>query len=184
MTNWFKNLFVSKNNILLPKVSETDIIEVRKFALNGWKLGETHGLSHWQRVERNGILLSTENGSIRKDVYLKVVRFFAYLHDKCRLNDWADLEHGVRSADMLSDIRETILKDFTDEEFFLLYKACRYHTTKLCTGIPTVDVCFDADRLDLGRVGVEPNPKLMATKQGAYYAANIHYINEINKKIP
>lgn len=184
MTNWFKNLFVSKNNILLPKVSETDIIEVRKFALNGWKLGETHGLSHWQRVERNGILLSTENGSIRKDVDLKVVRFFAYLHDKCRLNDWADLEHGVRSADMLYDIRETILKDFTDEEFFLLYKACRYHTTKQCTGIPTVDVCFDADRLDLGRVGVEPNPKLMATKQGAYYAANIHYINEINKKIP
>ena len=120
MTNWFKNLFVSKNNILLPKVSETDIIEVRTFALNGWKLGETHGLSHWQRVERNGILLSTENGSIRKDVDLKVVRFFAYLHDKCRLNDWADLEHGVRSADMLSTIRGTILKDFTDEDVSLL----------------------------------------------------------------
>lgn len=183
MIDRVKNLLVSKNNILLPKVSETDIIEVRKFALNDWELGETHGLSHWQRVERNGILLSTENGTIRKDVNLKVVRFFAYLHDKCRLNDWADLDHGIRSADMLPGIRETILKDFTDEEVSLLDKACRYHTTEQCTGIPTVDVCFDADRLDLGRVGVKPNPKFMATEQGAYYAANIHFIDELNKKI-
>ena len=45
--------------------------------------------------------------------------------------------------------------------------------------IPTVDVCFDADRLDLGRVGIAPNPKLMATEQGAFYAANIHLIDAL-----
>jgi hypothetical protein len=33
-----------------------------------------------------------------------------------------------------------------------------------------VDICFDADRPDLGRVGLDPNPKLMATSMGAYYA--------------
>ncbi len=159
-----------------PWYLESYISEVKAFALNGWKLGETHGLSHWQRVERNGILLSTENGSLRKDVNIKVVRFFAYLHDKCRLDDWDDLEHGVRAADMLPTLRETVLKDFTDEEMMLLEKACRYHTTVQRTGIPTVDVCFDADRLDLGRVGIVPNPMLMATEQGAYYAANIHLI--------
>ena len=184
MISWIKKFFKKeerpKEIIQLPILP--DILEIKEFASNGWELGETHGLSHWQRVERNGIILSTENGAIRQDVNIKVVRFFAYLHDKCRLNDWADLEHGVRSADMLPTIRDTILKDFTDEEVALLEKACRYHTTEHRTGIPTVDVCFDADRLDLGRVGIVPNPKLMATEQGAYYAANIHLIDKIEYK--
>ena len=170
-------------NIQFPSLPESDILEVREFAKIGWRLGSTHGLSHWQRVERNGIILSMENGQIRDDINIKVVRFFAYLHDKCRLNDWTDIEHGVRSANMLPTIRKTILKDFTDEEVSLLERACRYHTTELRTGNPTIDVCFDADRLDLGRVGIVPNPKRMATEQGAYYAANIHLIEELNKEI-
>jgi len=184
MITWIKKFFKqekpTKKSIQFPTLSESDIREVREFALNGWKLGKIHGLSHWQRVERNGIILSSENGSIRKDINIKVVRFFAYLHDKCRLNDWADLEHGVRSADMLPSIRNTILRDLNDEEVSLLDKACRYHATEHRTGIPTVDVCFDADRLDLGRVGIVPNPKRMATEQGTYYAANIHLIEEFH----
>ena len=187
MIKWIKNLFrkktMSKESIQLPTLPESDILEVRDFALNGWKLGETHGLPHWQRVERNGILLSVENGKLREDINIKVVRFFAYLHDKCRLNDLADLEHGVRAADMLPTIRDTILKDFTDEEVALLEKACRYHTTEQRTGIPTVDICFDADRLDLGRVGIVLNPKRMATEQGAYYAANLHLMENIIYKV-
>ena len=181
MKSWINKLFKNKQpqKESIPILPELDITEVREFALNGWKLGEIHGLSHWQRVERNGIILSTENGRVRNDINIKVVRYFAYLHDKCRLNDWADLEHGVRSADMLPSIRETILKDFTDEEVALLVKACRYHTTEQRIGIPTVDICFDADRLDLCRVGIVPNPELMATEQGAYYAANIHLIKEV-----
>ena len=184
MIIWVKKLFKKegrpKETIQLPILP--DILEVKKFALNGWDLGETHGLSHWERVERNGIILSMENGAIRENVNIKVVRYFAYLHDKCRLNDWTDLEHGVRTADMLPTIRDMILKDFTDEEVALLEKACRYHTTEQRTGIPTVDICFDADRLDLGRVGIVPNPKLMATEQGAYYAANIHLIDKFEYK--
>jgi hypothetical protein len=31
---------------------------------------------------------------------------------------------------------------------------------------PTVGVCFDADRLDLGRVGIEPDPELISTDAG------------------
>lgn len=175
-----KPMAIEANTIQIPLFTNTEIEEVRDFALSGWTLGEIHGLSHWQRVERNGITLSMVNGQIRDDINIKVVRFFAYLHDKCRLNDWADLEHGVRAADMLVTIRDTILKDFTDEEVSLLEKACRYHTTELRTGIPTVDVCFDADRLDLCRVGITPNPKLMVSKQGAYYATNIHLLTSVN----
>jgi uncharacterized protein len=184
MNSWIKSMFkkeiISKESIQLPVLPESDVLEVRDFALNCWVLGETHGLPHWQRVERNGILLSLENGRIREDINIKVVRFFAYLHDKCRLDNWTDWEHGVRSADMLSSIRDTILKDFTDEEVCLLEKACRYHTTEHRTGNPTIDVCFDADRLDLGRVGIVPDPERMATEQGAYYAENIHLMDSLN----
>lgn len=64
---FFKSKDKSKVSIQLLELPESDIREVREFALDGWKLGRTHGLSHWQRVERNGILLSTSNGCIRED---------------------------------------------------------------------------------------------------------------------
>ena len=159
-----------KEEIVFPEYDEKEIVQVRDFVLQSWKMGDTHGLSHWQRVERNGLLLSMQDGEFRSDVCIKVVRYFAYLHDACRENDDGDVEHGVRAANMLHNIRQTILKDFTEEEFDLLETACRLHTTKHRTGNITVDICFDADRLDLGRVGLTPNPKLMATSMGAHYA--------------
>ena len=61
MIEWIKSLFrknVSEPKESIPLLPESDILEVRNFALNGWGLGETHGLPHWQRVERNGIILS------------------------------------------------------------------------------------------------------------------------------
>ena len=39
-------------------MSQFDITSIKEFAVKGWRLGKTHGLSHWQRVERNGIILS------------------------------------------------------------------------------------------------------------------------------
>ena len=71
-----------------------------------------------------------------------------------------------------------------DKEILSKGKASKgKHTTEHRTGIPTIDVCFDADRLDLGRVSIVPDPKLKATKQGAYYAANIHFIEQLNEEI-
>ncbi len=173
MLDWLKKKQVDL--VTLPSIKEWDgLEEVKRFVLNGWALGAIHGQAHWQRVERNGIILSLEKKDgalqLRKDVNIKVVRLFAYLHDKCRRSDGADLEHGKRSADMLLTVRDTMLKELTDEEFSLLEQACRLHTIEHKTGIPTVDVCFDADRLDLGRVGIEPLPERMATEQGAFYA--------------
>ena len=160
---------------MLVKIPYYNISSIKAFALEGWTLGKTHGLPHWQRVERNGILLSLKeyNGSLylRKDINIKVIRLFAYLHDKCRLSNHNDWKHGERAADMLYTIRNTLLKDLTNEEFYLLEKACRFHTTMHKTGNPTIDVCFDADRLDLGRVGIEPHSTKMVTERGKYYAS-------------
>ncbi len=143
------------------------INKVKQFSAEGWALGVCHGVSHWERVERNGLLLATD------DVNTTVVRLFAYLHDKWRVDNWEDLEHGKRAAENLPALRGTLLAGITDDEFELLCKACELHTVCHRTGNPTVDACFDADRLDFMRVGIIPDPKKMATERGAFYAANM-----------
>lgn len=45
----------------------------------GLVLVDCHGLTHWERVEKNGLLLATEG------VNTTVVRLFAYMHDKWRV---------------------------------------------------------------------------------------------------
>ena len=82
---------------------EEEIAEVRDFVMRGWVLGERHGLKHWQRVERNGILLSMNKGVVSRNVSIKVVRYFAYLHDFCRLNELKDYRHGQRAAELLAE---------------------------------------------------------------------------------
>lgn len=47
------------------------------------------------------------------------------------------------------------------------------HTVEHRTGDPTIDACFDADRLDLWRVGIKPDPSLMATEIGADLARTL-----------
>ena len=143
-----------------------DFASVRAFAINGWQLDDTHGMPHWQRVERNAMLLLT------RDASPAVVRLFAYLHDKCRHDNLADMGHGRRAAEMLPSLRGTLLKGLNDAEFADLVTACREHTVTARTGSPTIDICFDADRLDLGRVGITPDPARMATTRGRHFAAH------------
>ena len=143
------------------------IEKVKQFSNEGWSLGVCHGISHWERVERNGLLLATD------EVNTTVVRLFAYLHDKWRVDNREDLEHGKRAAESLPALRGTLLAWLTDEEFEQLRKACELHTVCHSTGNPTIDTCFDADRLDLMRVGIIPDPEKMATERGKLYAANM-----------
>ena len=143
--------------------------DIRNYAHLRWTLGSLHGISHWDRVYRNAQLLITP------EVNPLVVALFAYLHDSCRLDDGADLEHGPRAAEWLETIRDTYLKPLSDEEFFLLQEACRLHTTMHKTGNPTIDACFDADRLDLWRIGVTPDPERLATEKGKEIAQNTDY---------
>ena len=137
-----------------------DIEQIKQWAISRWTLGKTHGLSHWERVERNGLLLATP------ECDLTVIRLFAYLHDSCRENDGYDEEHGPRASKMMEGLRKTLLKDLSDEQFKMLQEACHLHTSTHRTGNPTIDACFDADRLDLGRVGITPDPEKMATDKG------------------
>ena len=137
-----------------------DIERIKQWAVSRWTLGALHGISHWERVELNGLLLATPECDVT------VIRLFAYLHDSCREDDSYDEEHGPRAAKMLEGLRKTLLKDLSDQQFETLQEACRLHTSTHRTGNPTIDACFDADRLDLGRVGITPDPNKMATAKG------------------
>ena len=137
------------------------VVEViREFVQSRWTLGEVHGISHWDRVYQYGQKL------LSQDVNPLIVALFAYLHDSCRMNDGEDIDHGKRAAHLIDTIRDSHLKTVSDEEIELLKEACRLHTTVIKTSNPTIDACFDADRLDLWRVGIIPDPGRMATEKG------------------
>ena len=142
---------------------------LRQFAIDRWprEMGRTHGVGHWDRVARNGKRLYVEGAD--RDV----IAAFAYLHDSQRRSNGPDLEHGPRAARFVDTIRHTYLQVLSDHQIALLKRACELHTVRHRTGNITVDICFDADRLDLPRVGITPNPHRMATALGARLAAEI-----------
>ena len=116
-----------------------------------------HGFAHWMRVLHNGRLLAeTENAN------LKIVELFCLLHDTQRQNEDRDPEHGPRAADYAHSIRGKLF-DLEDDEMELLDEALRYHSDGYVEADITVQVCWDADRLDLGRVGIKPVPSRLCT---------------------
>lgn len=125
-----------------------------------------HGPGHWRRVERNGLLLATRTGA---DV--TVVRLFALFHDSRRENEFTDRDHGKRGAQLAASLRGTLF-DLPDEDFELLHYACTWHTDGHHHEHPTIGTCWDADRLDLGRVGIEPDAAFMSTGFGRIMAAH------------
>lgn len=116
-----------------------------------------HGIAHWARVLENGLRLAEETGA-----QVQVVSLFAVLHDSQRVNEHADPEHGPRAAEFAFTIRGTLI-DLPDREFELLRRACHGHTHERTHPDITVQTCWDADRLDLGRVGVQPHPSRLCT---------------------
>jgi len=127
-----------------------------------------HGPSHWRRVEQNGLALAKLNGADAE-----VVRLFALFHDSCRWNDGHDPEHGVRGAVLAREMREGLHFDLSNDQFLLLEEACIWHTEGVRHDNITIATCWDADRLDLGRVGIMPDPRRMCTPQGRMFAQQV-----------
>ena len=116
-----------------------------------------NGVVHWARVLENGVRVAASNGGDAE-----VVRLFALFHDSRRVNEDDDEGHGTRGGELARSLRGTLVH-LDDARFDLLYEACRLHTDGQTTGSPTLLACWDADRLDLGRVGIVPKPHLLCT---------------------
>lgn len=116
-----------------------------------------HGKDHWLRVLHNAREIAIETGA-----NLRVVELFAVLHDSQRQNENHDPDHGNRAAAYAAELRGKWF-ELTDDEMKLLQEACRYHSDGFVEAHPTVQACWDSDRLDLGRVGVRPDPRYLCT---------------------
>ncbi len=117
-----------------------------------------HGWPHWVRVRENGHRLAVVTGAD-----LEVVEVFALLHDIARRNDGWDPGHGARAAALIGTLPEGLLR-LDRSQLEQLTFACSYHTEGLLDADVTIQTCWDADRLDLGRVGIEPDPARLCTE--------------------
>jgi uncharacterized protein len=128
-----------------------------------YKLGarSEHGPNHWRQVDRLGMALCKVNPKADKEL----VRLFALIHDHLRENEVEDPLHGHRAADAAPHILEKCGIRLGTDRLNILLEAIRYHNDGLVSDEPTIGTCWDADRLDLPRVGTIPDPKSLSTQE-------------------
>lgn len=128
-----------------------------------------HGYDHWERVVQNGLTLARCNGADRL-----VVSLFGWLHDACRENDNDDFEHGKRAAQLAVQLQGRVF-DLDDMQLGELLYALELHDKGFTDRNITIGTCWDADRLDLPRVGVLPDTLLMSTQAGKMLAVEVRH---------
>jgi len=120
---------------------------------------DIHGLAHFQRVEKLGSYLYKRNGAD-----LKVIRYFAYLHDCMRIQDGVDERHGARAESFVQSLYAQGLLALSQQQKELLCYAVRnHHLEDASSEDITIQTCWDADRLDLWRIDCRPNPARLFT---------------------
>lgn len=118
-----------------------------------------HGIGHWKKVEKIGNYLAkyTKAG-------LEIINLFSYFHDSKRENKGRDPEHGLRASLFIKELHDKGVLSLSEKQLNQLTFACQYHSnSKIKSNDITIQTCWDADRLDLWRVGAIPDPSLLNT---------------------
>jgi uncharacterized protein len=113
-----------------------------------------HGEHHWRKVAWTGLELAQQTSGADPEL----VFLFALLHDCKRLNEWGDKDHGKRAADWAKQLTLGLDK----RRMGTLQEALVWHDDGYVDTDPTIGCCWDADRLQLRRVGTEPDLKLLS----------------------
>jgi uncharacterized protein len=92
------------------------------------------------------------------------VFLFALLHDAMRRDDGYDLGHGPRAAALLDELRDGRVIALDDSRAARLRVALHDHAFGRTSEDATIGLCWDSDRLDLGRVGISPDPEFFSTE--------------------
>ena len=163
---------------LIDQALNLVITQFRLDINHGW-----HGISHWSRVWRN----AREMCEVM-DVDPTVPCLFSYLHDSQRFDEGSDSDHGRRAVQWLTGLyerREFALKPMMFHE---LCVAIQGHSNGRTEADEVIQICWDADRLDLGRVGIRPNPMYLCTahakKPEVIQQAWLRSIGEPQNKVP
>jgi uncharacterized protein len=92
---------------------------------------------------------------------LLVVELFAFLHDSQRRNEFEDEFHGERAAEFAASMNHRYF-DLEATQLTKLVSAIRSHSDGDVHQCSTIQTCWDADRLDLGRVGIKPSARYLS----------------------
>lgn len=139
-----------------------DFEKIWKTMIDHFSLGDfsIHGPNHWRNVELNGLQLCQQNGADQD-----VIRLFAVFHDAERKNEGSDPDHGRRASELIRSLHGDLFT-LDNDSLTLLSEAVRFHNDGLVSEDLTIGTCWDADRLDLPRVGITPCPDRLSTKHG------------------
>ncbi len=118
-----------------------------------------HGPRHWRAVARVGIALAQRTAAAD----LELIVLFGLLHDSQRWHDGHDPEHGPRAAALAQALAAEGILALGPDRLDTLCLACSEHADGLTSDDPTIGACWDADRLNLWRVGITPAHRLLST---------------------
>ena len=137
-----------------------DLAVVGTVLSGAWRRdSDVHGEAHWRCVAASGLALA--HASPGCDIEL--VLLFGLLHDTRRENEHFDPGHGSRAASYARELTSAGVLSLDAQRLDLLCEAIELHSDGLVSEHATVAVCWDADRLHLPRVGIDPNPALFST---------------------
>jgi len=118
-----------------------------------------HGEAHWRCVTATGLGLADTDAAVDR----LLVFCFGLLHDTRRENEAVDPAHGLRAAEFAETLRDEGVLTLDTSRFGVLREALELHSDGQVSTDPTIGTCWDADRLHLPRVSIDPDRALLST---------------------
>jgi uncharacterized protein len=138
-----------------------------------------HGPAHWSRVRRFGALLAEREDL--PEAARTCVEIFAWVHDLARLDDGGGNQHAHDGAYSIDEVVPAVFGILPAVQLETIRTAVLYHSDGMVAEhaaadglldhldgprdviVRTIGCSWDADRLDLPRVGIQPAPEFMST---------------------
>jgi uncharacterized protein len=132
-----------------------------RHVLDGYRLpfDGIHGTGHWLRVLENGRILAAATPGADP----ALVELFSLLHDSRRRDEDGDPGHGERAAAFVRELAAQGVLELGPERVAVLAAACARHEMGEVSADPTIGCCWDADRLELARLGRRPVARFLST---------------------
>ncbi len=116
-----------------------------------------HGIRHWSAVICTGLEIRRR----RPEIDPTLIKLFGLIHDACRVDEGTDRDHGRRAADLVILLQTKFFK-LSEDDLALLHEACAEHSDGHIHTNPTIGAMWDADRLNLVRLGITPSHRFLS----------------------
>lgn len=118
-----------------------------------------HGEAHWRAVAHTALELAP----LVPGADPLVGFLFGLIHDTKRVHDGGDPPHGPRAAAFTQELFDEGLLPIAPAQLTTLSHAIYDHTSGRWSDDPMIGLCWDADRLNLWRCNVTPDPAYLST---------------------